>query len=97
MFGTETNESLMPSKVKQTHKSNLGYTALKQFATNIKIALRWSECDKPRLVFSKKKPLTKILIKLKKDTADILSTCGTTVLEFVGNNKDMIEPDRGKP
>ena len=60
------------TKTKNINKSNLGYTALKQLATNIEIALRCSECDKPRLVFSKKKPLTKILIKLRKDTADLL-------------------------
>ena len=55
-LGTETSESHMPSiKVKQTKKRNLGYTALKQHATNTKMTLRRYECDKPRLVFSKKK------------------------------------------
>ena len=50
-----------------------------------------SECDKPQLVFSKKKPQTKILIKFKKQTADPLFTYGTMVLELVGDKKEIIE------
>ena len=55
------------------------------------MTLRCPECDKPRLVFSKKKPTTKILIEFKKQTADLLFTCGMMVLKLVGNNKDMTE------
>lgn len=50
-----------------------------------------SECDKSQLVFSKKKPPTKILIKFKKQTADPLFTCGTMVLELDGDKKEIIE------
>ena len=83
----------MPSKVMQTQKSNLRYTVLKQHATNTKVTLSCSECNKSWLVFSKKKTPTKILIKFKKHTAELLFTCETMVLEFVGNSKDMVEPD----
>lgn len=87
----------MPSRVKQTQKSNLGYAALNQHAPNVKITLTCSECNKPRLVCSKKEPPTKILIRFKKYTADLLFSFGTAVLVLVGNNKDMIEPDQRKP
>ena len=91
VFGTKTSESHIPFiKVKQTKKSNLEYTVLKQHATNTKMTLRCSECT-TRQVFFKKKLATKILFEFQKHTADILFTCGTTVLKLVGNNKDMIE------
>ena len=35
--------------------------------------------------------LKELRVSFKKHTADLLFTCGTTVLEIVGNNKDIIE------
>ena len=67
VLGRETSEShIISIKLKPTQKSNLQYTALKQHTTNTKMTLRCPKYDKPQLVFSKKNPTTKILIKFNK-------------------------------
>ena len=92
LFGTDTEESHTPSlKVRQAQKSNIGYTAVKQHATNTNLTLTCTECDKPRLVLAKKKPPTAVLHKFKRHTADLYFTCGTTVAELTGNDKEFVE------
>ena len=92
LFGTDTEESHTPSlKVRQAYKSNIGYTAVKQDATNTNFTLTCTECDKPRLVLARKKPPTAVLRKFKRHTADLYFTCGTTVAELTGNDKEFVE------
>ena len=53
------------------------------------MTLRCSQCNKPQIVFSEKKPSTQILTKFKKHSADLLFICGRMVLELIANTKDM--------
>ena len=58
---------------------------MKQHATNTNLTLTCTECDKPRLVLDKKKPPTAVLRKFKQHT------CGTTVAELTGNDREFAE------
>ena len=63
----------------------MGFTALKQYALNTNLKIICTECDKPQLVYTQKKPHNNISRKFKQINSDLLITNDTTVPELTGN------------
>ena len=83
LYSNETNENHLPSsKMKQQRWHGIPFSPLKQHATNIGIFIKCSECEKPRVVYSKNKSAPKLVRKFKSDVSDLLFVCGVTVAEL---------------
>ena len=63
----------------------MDFTALKQYALNTNPKIICTECDKPQLVYTQKKPHNNISRKFKQINSDLLITNNTTVPELTGN------------
>ena len=83
VYGTETNETHMPSlKTVKNRKHNIPFNPLQQHAVNTRLTLECAECDKPRIVYAMKKLTTKEINDFKYVMSNLLYTCGTELVEY---------------
>ena len=83
-YGTETSEKHMPSLIVSTQKGHgIPFNPVSQHVKNTGIMLTCYQRKRPRLVYYKKKVLPHIMKKFKKETNDLLFTCGTTIEEMI--------------
>ena len=83
-YGTETSEKHMPNLSGSNRKVHgIPFNPVSQHVKNTGIMLTCYQCERPSLVYCKKKVLTHIAKKFKKETNDLLFTCRTTIEQMV--------------
>ena len=81
-FKSQTSEKDRPSLQTQKHKKSLSYTPVKQHATNVGVVIQCDECNKWRLLFSKRKLAIQECIQLEQLLTDISCTCGARMKDI---------------
>ena len=76
VFSMSTTEKDRPSLQVRKYKKSLSYSPTKQHATNVNVVIQSDECNKWRLLFSKRKLQPHQRRKLRLILEDISYTCG---------------------
>ena len=82
VVGTATSEVHLPSLKTKSRKHNVPFNPLQQHALNTRLLLECCECNKPRLLFSKKKLSNTETLNFKKALNGLMYTCGAAIIEF---------------
>ena len=83
VYGTPTTEEGRPSLMQRKKAKTLTYSPGEQHARNVGVVVQCDECDKWRLLFSKRKLSVKERAQLEEVIAEISYTCGATVDDLV--------------
>ena len=79
----------MPSLTISSRKGHgIPFNPVLQHVKNTGLTLTCYQCERPRVIYSKKKVLPSIIKKFKRETNDLLFTCGTTIEEIVHKPED---------
>jgi hypothetical protein len=81
-MSTSTTEKDRPSLKVLKHKKSLSYSPTKQHATNVNVVIQCDECDKWRLLFSRRKLQPQQRSELRILLSDISYTCGAKFSEL---------------
>ena len=76
VFRSQTSEKDRPSLQAQKQKKSLSYSPVKQHAVNVGVVVQCDECNKWRLLFSKRKLAFHERHELEQLLSDISYTCG---------------------
>ena len=82
VFKQSTTEKDRPSLKKQKHKKSLSYSPVKQHVTNVNVVIQCDECDKWRLLFSKRKLQPDQRRELRFLLTDVSYTCGANFTDL---------------
>lgn len=83
VYCTDTDESYRPSLIQRKRMKTLTYSPSGQHASNAGVLVQCDECDKWRLLFSKRKLSAKDRTQLEEIINDISYTCGATTDDLV--------------
>ena len=76
----------MPSRNITLSKGHgIPFNSLVQRAKNTNLKITCTECNKPRIIYAKKKVSPSTIHKFKIKTSDLWFTCGASIEELVGN------------
>ena len=81
-FNTSTTEKDRPSLKASKHKKSLSYSPTKQHATNVNVVIQCDECDRWRLLFSRRKLQPQQRSQLRLLLSDLSYTCGARFSEL---------------
>lgn len=84
VYGTQTSEEHLPSLQVSSRGHRIPFNPLIQHAKNTGITVSCVECNKPRLVYARKKVPTNIIKQFKHEISELWFTCGATIEELVG-------------
>ena len=83
IYGTKTNEDDRPSLTKRKKMKSITFSPTEQHARNVGVVIQCDECDKWRLLFSKRKLSVIQRKKFEELIADISYSCGATTNDLV--------------
>ena len=85
-YGTDTTKAFMPSRNITASKGHeIPFSPLVQHAKNTNLKIMCTECNKPQIIYAKKKVSPWTIRKFKIKTLDLWFTCGASIEELVGN------------
>ena len=83
IYGTNTNEDDCPSLTKRKKAKSLTYSPTETHARNVGVVVQCDECNKWRLLFSKRKLSAKQRQQLEEIIADVSYSCGATTEDLI--------------
>ena len=86
VYGTPTTENDRPSQIQRRKTKTLTYSPSEQHVKNAGVLVQCDECDKWRLLFSKRKLSLRERTQLEQIIADVSYSCGATT-------EDLLFPD----